>query len=132
MFESENRQRLTIAPIEAGLIRAGERYTANARVTAKANGTVVVRAQLRSTSGTPVGRPQTIEVRVTQNGTTGWAIAAAALVVFGGSTALRIRQVSRSGAKTATTPTTASALTSAPAAGAPPTARPEPSDLRDD
>ena len=132
VFESENRQRLTIAPIEAGLIRAGERYTANAQVTAKANGTVVVRAQLQSSTGTPVGRPQTIEVRVTQNGTTGWAIAAAALVVFGGSTALRIRQVSRSGAKTATTPTTASALTSAPAAGAPPTARPEPSDLRDD
>ena len=132
VFQSENRQRLTIAPIEAESIRAGERFTANARVTARANGTVVVRAQLQSAAGTPVGRPQTIEVRVTQNGTTGWAIAAAALVVFGGSTALRIRQVSRSGARTAaTTPATPSALTSAPAADAPPTARPTRPDAPD-
>ena len=136
VFESENRQRLTIAPIEAASIRAGERFTANAQVTAKANGTVVVQAQLESEAGTPVGRPQTIEVRVTQNGTTGWAIAAAALVVFGGGTALRIRQVSRARARTAaTTPITTSAMTSAPATEAPPTARPsrpEPSDLRHD
>ena len=125
VFESENRQRLTIAPIEAASIAAGERYTANAQVTAKANGTVVVRAQLQSADGTPVGRPKTIEVRVTQNGTTGWAIAAAALVVFGGGTALRIRQVSRSRASTAApTPTPASALTSAPATDAPLAARP--------
>ena len=63
-------------------LRAGESFTAEARVTAKANGTVPVQAQLQTLDGTPVGRPQRIEVRVTQNGTTGWAIAAAALVVL--------------------------------------------------
>jgi len=97
VFVSENRQRLTIRPIEAPLIRAGENFTANARVTAKANGTVPVRAQLETLSGTPVGQPRTIDVRVTQNGTTGWAITAAALVLFGGGTVLRIRKVSRAG-----------------------------------
>ena len=134
---SDNRQRLTIAPIELGTvrdgertIRAGERYTAEAQVTAKANGTVRVRAQLQTLDGTPVGRPQRIDVRVTQNGTTGWAIAAAALVVFGGSTALRIRQVNRGRGRQAATPAVTSAeapsgLTSAPPPEAPPASRPQ-------
>jgi hypothetical protein len=130
VFVSENRQRLTIAPIETGTIRAGESYTAEARVTAKANGTVPVRAQLRTMAGTPVGQPKPIDVRVTQNGTTGWAIAAAALVVFGGSTALRIRQVNRARTRaatvTATAPDAPSGLTSAPPPEAPPASRPDP------
>ena len=147
VFVSENRQRLTIKPIEVPLIRAGESDTAIAQVTAKANGTVPVRAQLQTLSGTPVGRPKVIDVRVTQNGTTGWAIAAAALVLFGGGTALRIRTVSRTrggtagpggtgargGTGTGTTeagagepPVLASALTSAPPSGAPETSRPSP------
>jgi hypothetical protein len=125
VFVSANRQRLTIKPIEAPLIRAGQNFTANARVTAKANGTVPVRAQLQTASGTPVGRPQTIDVRVTQNGTTGWAIAAAALVLFGGGTALRIRQVGRTPAAAVSLPEPApSALTSALPAEAPATSRP--------
>ena len=98
-------------------------------MTAKANGTVPVRAQLQTLDGTPVGRPRTIDVRVTQNGTTGWAIAAAALVVFGGSTALRIRQVNRARTREAAvaevTPDPPSALTSAPPPEAPPTSRPD-------
>lgn len=120
VFVSENRQRLTIAPIETQSVRAGDSYLAEARVTAKANGTVVVRAQLQTADGTPVGRPRTIAVRVTQNGTTGWAIAAAALVFFGGGTALRIRQVNRTRARTTpAAPDPASALTSAPPPDAP-------------
>jgi hypothetical protein len=130
VFVSANRQRLTIAPIETGPIRAGESFTAEARVTARANGTVPVRAQLQTLEGTPVGRPMSIEVRVTQNGTTGWAIAAGALVVFGGSTALRIRQVSRARTREAAAataaPGTPSGLTSAPPPEAPPASRPEP------
>ncbi|GAA1429730.1 hypothetical protein GCM10009616_12470 [Microlunatus lacustris] len=129
VFVSENRQRLTIAPIETGLLRAGTSYTGEAQVTAKANGTVPVQAQLQTVDGTPVGRPQTIDVRVTQNGTTGWAIAAAALVVFGGSTALRIRQVNRSrtreAAVTGAPPDPPSGLTSAPPPEAPPASRPD-------
>ena len=46
-------------------------------------------------SGRPVGRPFEIEVQVTQNGTTGWAIAIAAGIVLVGSTFLRIRQVAK-------------------------------------
>jgi hypothetical protein len=46
-------------------------------------------------SGRPVGRPFDIEVQVTQNGTTGWAIAIAAGIVLVGSTFLRIRQVAK-------------------------------------
>jgi hypothetical protein len=126
VFVSANRQRLTIAPIDAPLIRAGENLTRNARVTAKANGTVRVRAQLQTANGTPVGRPRTIDVRVTQNGTTGWAIAALALVLFGGGTALRIRQVARTPAATADAAPPPTALTSAPSGDAPDASRPAP------
>ncbi len=138
VFVSENRQRLRIDPIELGelrdgrrTIRAGENYTATAQVSARANGTVAVRAELQTLKGTPVGRPQRIDVRVTQNGTTGWAIAAGALVVFSGSTALRIRQVNRSRSRTAAAgdaggATAPSALTSAPPPDAPPASRPYP------
>jgi hypothetical protein len=132
VFVSANRQRLRIDPIEAPLIRAGENLTRNARVTAKANGTVRVRAQLQTMSGTPVGRPRTIDVRVTQNGTTGWAIAALALVLFGGGTALRIRQVARTPVPPTTAGPAPSALTSAPPEDAPDTSRPTPPpDTRD-
>jgi hypothetical protein len=51
-------------------------------------------------SGRPVGRPFDIEVQVTQNGTTGWAIAIAAGIVLVGSTFLRIRQVAKERTKT--------------------------------
>ncbi len=146
VFVSDNRQRLTIKPVEPvhdgvvdGVVRAGDNYTGNAQVTAKANGTVSVQAQLQTLAGTPVGEPQNIAVRVTQNGTTGWAIAAAALVLFGGGTALRIRQVNRGRNLTAAVdPPTAlssapSALSSAPPRESPAASRPtEPPDHRDD
>lgn len=116
VFVSDNTQRLTIKPISFSDLKAGQSETENAQVTARANGTVPVRAQLQTMSGTPVGRVLTIDVRVTQNGTTGWAIAGAAMVVFLGGTALRIRRVSQtraagSGADAAAEPP--SALTSA-------------------
>lgn len=99
VFISGNSQRLTIKPIKAPLIRAQDNVTANAMVSAKANGVVPVTAQLVTESGLKVGRPVTINVQVTQNGTTGWAIAIAAGIVLAGTTALRIRQVNRERAK---------------------------------
>lgn len=112
-FISDNTQRLTISPVEADRIRAGENFTANAKVTARANGTVPVTAQLFTDSGLKVGRPVTINVQVTQNGTTGWVIAIAAGIVLAGTTALRIRQVTRERARdSAATPI--DALSSAP------------------
>jgi hypothetical protein len=95
VFTSENRQRLTIKTIEAPEIGAQDSFTGNAEVTAKANGVVPVTAQLMTESGRPIGRPIDIEVQVTQNGTTGWAIAIAAGIVLVGSTFLRIRQVAK-------------------------------------
>jgi hypothetical protein len=101
VFNSENTQRLTIKPIKPTEIKAQDTYTANAVVTAKANGIVPVTAQLLTESGRPVGRPFDIEVQVTQNGTTGWAIAVAAGIVLIATTFLRIRQVARERAKSA-------------------------------
>jgi len=101
VFTSENTQRLTIKMIKAPQIRAQANFTGNAEVTARANGVVPVTAQLMTESGRPVGRPFDIEVQVTQNGTTGWAIAIAAGIVLVGSTFLRIRQVAKERNKTA-------------------------------
>ncbi|HET8914073.1 MAG TPA: hypothetical protein VFM91_00070, partial [Propionibacteriaceae bacterium] len=95
VFNSENRQRLTIKTINAPEIRAQDSFTGNAEVTAKANGVVPVTAQLMTESGRPIGHPFDIEVQVTQNGTTGWAIAIAAGIVLVGTTFLRIRQVAK-------------------------------------
>jgi hypothetical protein len=100
VFSSDNPQRLTIKTIKASHINAQDSFTDNAEVTAKANGVVPVTAQLMTESGRPVGRPFDIEVQVTQNGTTGWAIAIAAGIVLVGSTFLRIRQVAKERAKT--------------------------------
>ena len=102
VFNSDNPQRLTIKPIKATEINAQDSYTANAAVTAKANGIVPVTAQLLTESGRPIGRPFDIEVQVTQNGTTGWAIAIAAGVVLVATTALRIRQVAKDRTRTPT------------------------------
>lgn len=113
-FTSDNNQRLTISPVKADRIRAGENYTDNASVTARANGTVPVTAQLVTESGLKVGRPVTINVQVTQNGTTGWVIAIAAGIVLAGTTALRIRQVTRERARDAAAAGPIDALSSAP------------------
>lgn len=119
-FTSDNTRRLTITPIDVPLLRAGENSTENAQVSAKANGTVPVTAQLMTESGLKIGRPVTIEVTVTQNGTTGWVIAVVAGVVLAGSTALRIRQVNRERVRSQSTdrqptePPPADALSSAP------------------
>jgi len=107
-FVSDNRQRLEIDPITPqpdGVLAPGTGFTGNAAVTARANGTVPVVAQLYTTSGRKVGRPVPIEVRVTQNGTTGWAVAVVAGVVLIASTTWRIRQVSRERARIEAAPT---------------------------
>ena len=101
VFTSENRQRLSIKTINAPPIRAQDSFTGNAEVTAKANGVVPVTAQLMTGIGRPIGRPFDIEVQVTQNGTTGWAIVIAAGIVLVGTTSLRIRQVAKERAKAA-------------------------------
>ena len=119
VFESDNARRLTIKPITAdtiGTLAPDTGFTGNAEVTARANGTVPVVAQLYTESGRKVGRPVPIEVRVTQNGTTGWAIAVVAGVVLIASTTWRIRQVGRERARAEAAPAAdAGALGSVPA-----------------
>lgn len=110
-FASANRQRLTVQPIvPRNPIPAGGNYPGQAAVDARTNGTVRVTAQLHTISGLPVGRPAVIDVQATQAGTVGWFIAIAAGIVLVGTTALRIRQVTRERARAAaaapTNPTT--------------------------
>lgn len=105
-FISANGQRLSIQPVDLyavlqGPIVAGQNATANAHVEARTNGTVRVTAQLYTESGLPVGVPVTIDVTATQAGNVGWLIALAAGVVLVGTTALRIRQVTRDRARQA-------------------------------
>ena len=120
VFISRNSDRLTIKPIDIKRIPAEGNSTSNAEVTARANGIVAVTAQLETVSGRKVGQPFLIEVQVTQNGTTGWAIALAAGLVLFGTTALRIRTVSREKAQQAAIDAEATTvLTSAPPADLP-------------
>ena len=95
VFTSVARQRLSVTPLEIPRVDAGQSVTENAVVQAETNGTVLVRARLETEDGTPLGASVPIEVRATQAGTTGWLIALAAGIVLVGTTALRIRQVSR-------------------------------------
>ncbi|MDX6321188.1 MAG: hypothetical protein QOF52_1046 [Propionibacteriaceae bacterium] len=101
-FTSDNSQRIKIDPLTSDVIEAQRNFTGNAQVNASTNGTVQVRAQATTMSGIPVGRPITIDVKVTQAGTVGWFIAIGAGVVLIGATALRIRQVAKERAGTAT------------------------------
>ncbi len=120
VFSSGNADRLTIKAIDIGRIPAQGNVTQTAEVTARANGIVPVTAQLQTESGRKVGQPFLIEVRVTQNGTTGWFIALAAGLVLFGTTALRIRTVAKEKAQQAALDAEATTvLTSAPPADLP-------------
>ncbi len=102
VFTSTNSQRLTVQPIAlTDPILAGDNIQARALVEAKTNGTVQVIAQLYTSSGAPVGEPATIDVQATEAGTVGWLIAIGAGIVLIGTTALRIRQVTRERARAA-------------------------------
>lgn len=98
-FTSANSARLKVATLDADAVAPDGAYTANAKVTAKANGTVPVTAQLYTPHGYKIGRAAPIEVHVTQNGTTGWAISVVAGVVLIGSTTWRIRKVGQEKAR---------------------------------
>jgi hypothetical protein len=113
-FESDNALRLTVRPLDIGVVPAGGHYSGTAQVDAQANGTVRVVAKLTTVTGKPVGQPVTINVNATQAGTTGWIIALAAGIVMIGSTALRIRQVARERARSGVKPVADDPLSSSP------------------
>lgn len=98
-FSSAQSQRLKVKPLDPIVIRANAgrnaSVTRNTSIEARANGPVVVTAQLVTASGRRVGKPTSVEVTVTQAGTVGWVIAIAAGIVLIGTTVFRIRQVAR-------------------------------------
>jgi hypothetical protein len=114
LFESQVEQRLRVEPLDIGLVRAGGNVSGTASVDAEANGTVPVTAQLTTMSGTPVGRPITIQVTATQAGTTGWIIVLISGPVLIGGVALRIRQVARERSEASAAPPPTDALSSKP------------------
>jgi Family of unknown function (DUF6049) len=113
VFNSSVEQRLTVRPLDLGVIRAEANVAATAEVDAKANGTVPVTAQLTTTTGRLIGRPMTIQVTATQAGTTGWIIVLISGPVLLAGVALRIRQVARERAAAAV-PVPPDALSSKP------------------
>jgi hypothetical protein len=116
LFESKVEQRLSVEPLELGLIPAGANVSGTASVDAKSNGTVPVTAQLTTMSGIPIGRPITIQVTATQAGLAGWIIVLISGPVLIGGVALRIRQVAKERSKAAAAPMPAEALSSKPPA----------------
>jgi len=100
-FSSANSQRLTVPPLKLTTIPAEDNSQGEAVVEARTNGTVRVTAQLYTQSGQPVGKPFPIDITATQAGTVGWFIAIGAGIVLVGTTALRIRQVTRERARKA-------------------------------
>jgi hypothetical protein len=116
VFRSQVGQRLTVEPIDVGVVRAGANFSGAAQVDAAANGTVPVTAQVTTTSGTPIGQPVTIQVTATQAGTTGWIIVLISGPVLIGGVALRIRQVARERAAASQPPQPPPGLSSGPPA----------------
>jgi len=114
VFESKVEQRLTVEPLEVGIVGAGSNVAGTASVDAKSNGTVPVTARLTTMSGTPIGRPVTIQVTATQAGTTGWIIVLLSGPVLIAGVALRIRQVARERSAASAAPMPDDALSSKP------------------
>ena len=114
LFESKVEQRLTVEPLDVGIVGAGTNVAGTASVDANSNGTVPVTARLTTMSGRPIGRPVTIQVTATQAGTTGWIIVLISGPVLIAGVALRIRQVAKERSEASAPPTPDDALSSKP------------------
>jgi len=95
-FASENPGRLSV-PITAPVtIDPGATGSVVAMPQAHGNGSVSVKVQLFSLSGTTVGSPVTVQVVTTSAGRLGWMIIVGSGLAFVVATSLRVRQVRRS------------------------------------
>ncbi|QGF23325.1 DUF6049 family protein [Raineyella fluvialis] len=92
-FESENAERLHVAPVDIRTIGAGEAIGVVAVPRVAANGSYTVVAQLTTPSGTDIGIPVEIDVQATQAGRVGWILMIVSGLVVIGTTVLRIKQV---------------------------------------
>lgn len=116
-FDSENPQRIDIPPTPAVTVPAGETVTVQFNPHAHTNGTVNMTAQLRTTSGRPIGPELPIVVRATSMGRVGWIIVIASGALFVGATAMRVRQVQHERAREERDAPDAATLPPSPPAG---------------
>lgn len=94
-FTSAQSQRLAILPVDPVTVGAGERLQVQVPARASVNGSVGIVGRLYTLSGAPIGQPVALTVDATRLGSLGWLIAVGAGLVLVGTTAFRIRQVSR-------------------------------------
>lgn len=98
-FTSDAPQRISVPDAGPVTVQPGESATVDLTPEATANGVTVVRAQLTTLEGTPLGPAVPIEITATDFGRVGWIIIVVSGAVVVGGTALRIRAVQRERAK---------------------------------
>lgn len=94
-FASDSPQRIRVPAVGPVTVAPGQAATVDITPEATANGVAIVRAQLTTVGGDPLGRPLPIEISATDFGRVGWIIIVVSGAVVVGGTALRIRAVQR-------------------------------------
>ena len=94
-FASDSPQRIRVPAVGPVTVGPGQAATVDITPEATANGVAIVRAQLTTVAGDPLGRPLPIEISATDFGRVGWIIIVVSGAVVVGGTALRIRAVQR-------------------------------------
>lgn len=94
-FTSDSPQRIRVPSVGPVAVGPGESATVDITPEATANGVAIVRAQLTTADGEPLGTPVPIEITATDFGRVGWIIILVSGAVVVGGTALRIRAVQR-------------------------------------
>jgi hypothetical protein len=92
-FASENPQRLNVPDSDLVTIEPGDSYPMAVTPQAAGNGSIQVTVTLVTSSGTPVGAPQTVQVVTTLAGRLSWIIIIGSGAAFVVLTSLRVRQV---------------------------------------
>lgn len=94
-FSSDTPQRIRVPDTDAVTVQPGESLTLNIVPQASSNGVSLVRGQVTTLSGVPIGQPVTVEITATDLGRIGWVIIVICGAVVLGGTAWRIRTVRR-------------------------------------
>jgi hypothetical protein len=89
-FEPDNRDRMSIPPIETQRVEGGEQVTIQVRAEAVANGQVPVNVQLATVDGAPLGQTQRTIINATQYGTIGWFVVGGSALLFVGGLSWRM------------------------------------------
>jgi hypothetical protein len=89
-FDPANPDRMSIEPVAAQRVEAGEQQTVQVRAEAVANGQVPVDVQLATVDGTPLGSSQRTVINATQYGTIGWFVVGGSVLLFAGGLSWRM------------------------------------------